>query len=104
MPTIRSIIRKYDLKDLELFATALRYAKRERDFTILFKAKTFEEAIEILKWELSSISSIETDLREMRVTKDNWDLLQRNTYNIQLGDLNERKKKLDNALSSLIVK
>jgi acyl carrier protein phosphodiesterase len=101
MATIKNILKANGFTTTENFIVKVNNAKNVKDILASTKSKTVEELANKIFNEASSIASIQTDLKEQHFLKDNWDNWQRNTYNIQLGDLNIRKKKLGTLLISI---
>jgi hypothetical protein len=101
MAAIKSILKQFNLTTKEDFIEAISTSGKEKEIVQLLHEPSIEQAAGKLFWEISFIVSNEAELKERKSMSINWDRMQKNTYNIELGDLNERKQKLERLLSRL---
>ncbi|RYF77704.1 MAG: hypothetical protein EON98_16145 [Chitinophagaceae bacterium] len=101
MPSIKKILKDYQITTKEALINSVKGTEKENYMLTHFKASNLDEAVDKLFSIVESIHYREIELKDEKDSRVVWDNSQRNIYNMEIGDLNDTKKRLELLLAKL---
>ncbi|RZK04215.1 MAG: hypothetical protein EOO46_17110 [Flavobacterium sp.] len=101
MPSIKKILKDHHISTKDSLIDSLKGSEKESYLLSRFKAPKLENAVDHLFFWIESIQYKEIELKDEKESRIVWDNSQRNIYNMEIGDLNDTKKRLELLLAKL---